>query len=106
MPVLEYHGQQIEVDEDGFVKDPRAWNEELARFLAKNYEAIEELTEEHWKVIRSIRDYYQRYSSTPTIRKICLETGFDLKRVYDLFPSGPVKGAFKIAGLPRPTGCV
>lgn len=106
MPILEYNGGRVEVEEDGFIKDPKAWNEELAGLLAKNYEGIGELTEEHWRVIKYVRDYYQRFGTTPTIRKICQETSFDLKRVYELFPSGPVKGAFKIAGLPKPTGCV
>jgi len=40
------------------------------------------------------------------VRKVCKETGFKLKEIYDLFPSGPAKGACKLAGLPKPTGCV
>jgi tRNA 2-thiouridine synthesizing protein E len=40
------------------------------------------------------------------IRKLCKDTGFQLKYIYELFPSGPAKGACKIAGLPKPTGCV
>jgi tRNA 2-thiouridine synthesizing protein E len=40
------------------------------------------------------------------IRKLCKETGFKLSYVYEMFPSGPAKGACKLAGLPKPTGCV
>jgi tRNA 2-thiouridine synthesizing protein E len=40
------------------------------------------------------------------IRKLCKETGFTLQQIYELFPSGPAKGACKLAGLPKPTGCV
>jgi tRNA 2-thiouridine synthesizing protein E len=40
------------------------------------------------------------------IRKVVKETGFPLKRIYELFPTGPAKGACKLAGLPKPTGCV
>ncbi|MEJ2506826.1 MAG: TusE/DsrC/DsvC family sulfur relay protein [Ignavibacteriaceae bacterium] len=40
------------------------------------------------------------------IRKLCKETGFSLKQIYELYPSGPAKGACKVAGLTKPTGCV
>ncbi len=105
MPEIEYKGQKIEVDEDGFIQDPSLWNEELAEYLAKT-EGIEELTEDHWKVIRFLNEYYHEYGIAPMIRKLCKETGFKLKYIYELFPSGPAKGACKIAGLPKPTGCV
>jgi len=42
----------------------------------------------------------------PMIRKLCKETGFKLAQIYEMFPSGPAKGACKVAGLPKPTGCV
>lgn len=106
MPFMDYNGQQIEVDEDGFIADPAMWTEDLARFLAKTAEDIPELTEEHWKVIHYLNKYYKDFGIAPMIRKLCKDTGFDLKKIYELFPSGPAKGACKIAGLPKPTGCV
>ena len=70
-------------------------------------EGIEgELTEEHWKLIDYIREYYAQFGIAPMIRKMCKDTGFDLKKIYALFPSGPAKGACKLAGLSKPTGCV
>jgi len=66
--------------------------------------AIEQL--EHWKVVNYLREYYLKFKIAPMIRKLCKETGFKLKEIYDLFPSGPAKGACKVAGLPKPTGCV
>ena len=69
-------------------------------------EGITALTEGHWKVINFIRNYYLQFEIAPMIRKLCKETGFTLKQIYELFPSGPAKGACKLAGLPRPTGCV
>jgi len=105
MPYIEVAGKKIEVDEDGFIQDPSLWDEEVAKFLAKG-EQVEELTEDHWKVVRYLKDYYEKHGIAPMIRKLCKDTGFSLKQIYELFPTGPAKGACKIAGLPKPTGCV
>ena len=106
MPFLEYKDQRIEVDEDGFVADPSVWTEDMARFLADHEEGIKDLTEDHWKVIYYLNKYYKEFGIAPMIRRLCKDTGFQLKYIYELFPSGPAKGACKIAGLPKPTGCV
>ena len=105
MSFLEISGAQIEVDEDGFIQEPDTWNQELAETIAR-MEDVPELTEDHWKVINYLRDYYKQFGIAPMIRKLCKDTGFPLKTIYELFPSGPAKGACKIAGLPKPTGCV
>lgn len=95
----------LEIDEDGFIQDPAQWDEEVALALAKT-EGVDELTENHWKVVNYLREYYLEYQVAPMIRKLCKGTGYKLKEIYDLFPSGPAKGACKVAGLPKPTGCV
>jgi dissimilatory sulfite reductase related protein len=105
MPIFEYGSLKIQVDEDGFMENPEDWNEEVAFALAST-EDVTELSEEHWKLINYLRDYFQQYGIAPMIRKLCKETGFPLKKVYELFPSGPAKGACKVAGLAKPTGCV
>jgi len=105
MAQLEFKGKVIELDEDGFIQEPELWNEELAKELAKT-EGVEELTEDHWKIVNYLRNYYLEYGIAPMVRKLCKDTGYDLKTIYELFPSGPAKGACKIAGLPKPTGCV
>lgn len=105
MPMRDFGGTQIEVDEDGFIQDPESWNDTVATVLAGD-EDVESLTEEHWKVVNYIRDYYTKFGIAPMIRKLCRETDCPLNRIYELFPSGPAKGACKIAGLPKPTGCV
>ncbi|MBI4199514.1 MAG: TusE/DsrC/DsvC family sulfur relay protein [Chloroflexi bacterium] len=99
-------GKELELDEDGFIQAPELWDEEVAKGLARNEEGIQEMTEEHWKVVKYLRSYYLEYKIAPMIRKLCKETGFNLKKIYELFPSGPAKGACKVAGLPKPTGCV
>ena len=98
-------GKMIEIDEDGFIQDPDAWDEAVALDLAKT-EAVDVMTDDHWKLVHYLREYYLEYNMAPMIRKLCKATGFKLKEIYDLFPSGPAKGACKVAGLPKPTGCV
>ena len=85
---------------------PEDWNEEIALVLAKEEEGLDELNEDHWAVIRYIRDYYLEKKLAPMVRKICKTTGLPLKVIFELFPSGPAKGACKLAGLPKPDGCV
>ncbi len=105
MVIFEHGTIKIDVDEDGFMLEPEQWNEEVAAALATT-EAVEELTGEHWKIVTYLRDYYKQFGIAPMIRKLCKETGFPLKKIYELFPSGPAKGACKVAGLAKPTGCV
>lgn len=105
MSYVTVNGAQIEVDEDGFIVNPELWNEAIVQTFGK-LEGVENLTEKHWKVINYLRDYHKKFGIAPMIRKLCKETGFTLKEIYELFPSGPAKGACKLAGLPKPTGCV
>ena len=95
----------IDVDEDGFMEAPELWSEEIATALAAS-ESVPDLTDQHWKVIRYLREYYVKNGVAPMIRKIQKDIGVDNKQLYVLFPSGPAKGACKIAGLAKPTGCV
>jgi len=105
MPMIDLAGKQVDVDEDGFLQDPGVWSAEIAAALAK-LEEVDTLSENHWKVVNYLRDYYQEFGIAPMIRKLCKQTNFKLKEIYELFPTGPAKGACKIAGLPKPTGCV
>jgi TusE/DsrC/DsvC family sulfur relay protein len=79
------------------------WTRDIAQLLARE-EVPKGLTEEHWKVISCLRGYYLKFGVPPPVAKLQKDTGFNLKLIYALFPSGPGKGAVKIAGLPRPPG--
>jgi tRNA 2-thiouridine synthesizing protein E len=105
VPTIDIKGSSYSVDEDGFLENPEIWNEKVAMDFAST-EGVEELTDAHWKVINYLRSYYLEFGIAPMIRKLCKETGFKLNEIYVLFPSGPAKGACKLAGLPKPTGCV
>ena len=105
MPEVEFMGQTFTVDEDGFIDDYSNWSEGWVQHVKKE-EGIDELTEEHLKVIKVLQEYYEKNGIAPMVRVLSKVTGFKLKHIYELFPSGPGKGACKMAGLPKPTGCV
>ena len=105
MPNTTLGGSEIEIDEDGFIQQPDKWSEAVAEDLAKT-ENASPMGEEAWKVVNYLRKYYLDFGIAPPIRMMCKQTGFNLKYIYQLVPSGPAKGACKIAGLPKPTGCV
>jgi tRNA 2-thiouridine synthesizing protein E len=105
METLELLGKQIALDEDGNLKNMSDWDKEIAVELAKQ-EGIEELTDRHWIVIDFMRNEYETKGDAPSIRKLTKESGVDTKELYKLFPKGPAKKAARIAGLPKPKGCI
>jgi TusE/DsrC/DsvC family sulfur relay protein len=105
MPTIEIQGRQFEVDGDGFLQQPELWDEHVAALFA-SLDGTGDLTDRHWAVVKYIRTYWQEHDMAPMVRKICQQTGLRLKEIYELFPMGPAKGACKIAGLPKPDGCV
>jgi tRNA 2-thiouridine synthesizing protein E len=106
MPTIAYKDGTLEVNEEGFLLHPEEWDDDVAACLARAEENLETLTEQHWAVIRFIRKHYLDTQGAPMVRAVCKGTGVPLKQIYELFPSGPAKGACKLAGLPKPDGCV
>ena len=105
MATVEFGGSTFNVDEDGFIEDFNSYDENWVQWVKKE-EGIDELNEEHWIVINVLQDYYKKNGIAPMVRILSKLTKFKLKHIYELFPSGPGKGACKMAGLPKPTGCV
>jgi len=98
-------GREIHVDEEGFMTDPAEWNEDLAALLAKNI-GIDELTPDHWAVIRFLRDDFATEGETATLRRISTSIDVSTKRLFELFPKKPGKKMAYVAGLPKPKGCI
>lgn len=91
-------------DADGFLEQLSSWNRAEAAALADEHE-IGELTEEHWRVIEFVQWYYSRFGTGPPVVRVHKETGMSSGDICRLFPCGMVKGAYRLAGLPRPPGC-
>ena len=98
-------GVDVEVTDEGFLVDPAQWTEDMAVALAKA-EGIDPLTDAHWQVINYMRKEFLEKGAGPSIRALGKSSGVSIKELYVLFPQGPAKLAAKIAGIPKPRGCV
>ena len=98
-------GQPVTVDDEGFMTEYDEWNEEIGRELATMI-GIDELTEEHWAVIRFLRSDFAEEGETATLRRVSTVGGVPTKQLFALFPKKPAKKMSYIAGLPKPKGCV
>ncbi len=105
------NGTELETDEEGYLLDLNQWTKDAAVELAKSENVA--MTESHWEVIDFLREYYDEYQIAPAVRVLTKAIGKKLgkekgnsKYLYELFPYGPAKQACKIAGLPKPTGCI
>ena len=111
MGTIDVAGKSIETDEEGYLVNLSDWSEDVASEIAKG-ENID-MSESHWEVVNFLRDYYNEFQVAPAVRVLTKAIGKKLgpekgnsKYLYELFPYGPAKQACKIAGLPKPTGCV
>lgn len=105
METLTIAGKTLALDADGNLANRNDWNEQIARELAAQ-EGIPELTPQHWAVINFMRSAFEKEGDAPSIRRLTKESGVDTKTLYQLFPKGPAKRAARIAGLPKPKGCI
>jgi tRNA 2-thiouridine synthesizing protein E len=100
------NGAELETDAEGYLLEPD-YSDEVVSVIAEAEGIV--LTDEHWQVIRYLRDEYREHGHTPNFRYMLkgvqeFMPEADSKSLYDLFPVGPAKQAAKIAGLPQPYG--
>jgi tRNA 2-thiouridine synthesizing protein E len=105
MPIASYAGTEVTVTDDGFFASPAEWTEAMASEIGSQ-EGIPELTDRHWQVIKFMRHEYETKGTGPTVRVLGKTSGVSIKELYQLFPKGPAKIAAKIAGIPKPRGCI
>jgi TusE/DsrC/DsvC family sulfur relay protein len=94
----------VHTDSEGFLTQYDEWSEELAVQLASRIGI--ELTDEHWKAIRFLREDYPTHGETATLRRVSTLAGSPVKQLFALFPGKPAKKMAYVAGLPKPRGCV
>ena len=107
----EVEGKVIELSEAGWLNNLDEWSEGLAVEIAKS-EKIPALTPEHWDIINMAREYFHDNGTvaeprnfSKLMKKKYGKDRSDQKYIYSLFPTGLIKCANKVAGLPRPKGC-
>jgi TusE/DsrC/DsvC family sulfur relay protein len=93
------HTLQPELDRDGYLVDANKWTKEVAEILAVS-EMPQGLSEDHWRVIDYLRQYFLEWEAAPPVRMLARETGLSLRDLKRLFPDGLAKGACRYAGLP------
>lgn len=96
-------GQELLVDEQGYLLDYALWDRTVAEAIARDLGI--KLSDKHWQVITYLQAQYAD-GIDMTIRKVGNSGVVSIKHLYELFPGGPLKFAAKIAGLPRPRNCV
>ena len=111
MPNIEVNGKSYETDEEGYLINLADWNMDVAQYIAQTENL--NMTDNHWEVINFLREYYDEYQIAPAVRVLTKAIGKKFgpekgssQYLYELFPYGPGKQACKVAGLPKPTGCI
>ena len=111
MSSIEVNGKTYETDEEGYLVNLSDWNMDVANYIAKTENLT--MTDNHWEVVNFLREYYEEYQIAPAVRVLTKAIGKKLgpekgnsQYLYELFPYGPGKQACKVAGLPKPTGCI
>lgn len=100
MTTILVNDNPIVLDEKGFMIDPYAWSEDVARAIAKLEEVT--LTDKHWEIINAIHIYYHKYGLP--MRQATILNRFKMSKdeLNALFTS---RQANKIAGVMQPSGC-
>ncbi len=112
---IEINGRTIATDDDGYLLNGDDWSVEVREVLIKKHEAEGHrfVSEDTRGLISYFRDYYQKNKIQPSIHKMVLtlgqnkehrlyNQGADINDLYELFPHGPVRMLFKLAGLRNP----
>jgi tRNA 2-thiouridine synthesizing protein E len=108
---VNFNGNEIAVDAEGYLKSTDDWSEALAAHIA-GLEGLT-MTEAHWEVVHFVRAFYLEFNTSPAVRMLVKamaqkygEEKGNSRYLFRLFPEGPAKQATKIAGLPKPAKCL
>ena len=104
MTTMTMSGTEVKLNAEGFFEDPSQWTRDMATEMA----AADGLTlsDKHWQVIDFMRREFLEKGTGPTVRVLGKASGVSIKELYQLFPTGPAKTAARLAGIPKPKGCI
>ena len=101
----DYAGNQVDLNPEGFMTDSSEWTSEVAESMAIEL-GLAPLSDRHWTVLSFCREDAATERQPPGLRRISKRSGVGMKELYQLFPKGPGKLAARLAGLPKPKGCI
>jgi len=104
MPTATIAGHEVQINDEGFLTEYDEWSEDIAQELASNIGI--EMTDDHWALIKWLREDFKEKGETATTRRVQTAGGFPTKQQFQLFPKKPARKMAYIAGLPKPHGCV
>lgn len=104
MPTATIAGYEVQINDEGFLTEYDEWNEEIGAVLAENIGIT--MTDEHWALIRWLREDFKEKGETATTRRVQTVGGFPTKQQFQMFPKKPARKMAYVAGLPKPHGCV
>jgi dissimilatory sulfite reductase related protein len=85
MPTIEFRDKTFLIDEEGFLQDFNDWGPEWVEYVQTTQGFG--LTDEHWKLINVLQDYYRKNNVAPMVRMLSKATGFKMKQIFELFPA-------------------
>jgi tRNA 2-thiouridine synthesizing protein E len=99
MTSFAFGGETYELDSQEYLARFEDWDENFARGMAPKVGVIGGLSEDHWRVVRFIRETYEKTGRCPLVYETCRTNHLHLQELRTLFPSGYLRGACKIAGV-------
>ena len=99
MPEFNFKGKTYLVDSEGFLMDYSKWDKDFAEGMAPRVQITQGLTKEHWDVINSIREMFNKTGKCPLVYETCRMNGLHLSDLKKLFPTGYLRGVCKLAGF-------
>jgi tRNA 2-thiouridine synthesizing protein E len=94
-----FKGKEYKLDSYGFLEDADQWDEDFADGMARTLGIHEGLRDEHWKIIRYLRNKFLIEDTVPVVVLACADNQMRLGHLRTLFPTGYHRGACKIAGI-------
>lgn len=110
MPTIEFQGDIIELDDNGFLKDSSKWTREIAKKLSLS-DGFKGLGDDpkQWSVLELLRDLHKKgmlpNKDGEILFLITKGTGFTIAKLHRLFGGLSIQSLLKWAGLPSNT-CV
>jgi tRNA 2-thiouridine synthesizing protein E len=99
MKSFKFNGKTYEVDDQNFLIRYDEWDEDFAVGMAKELLMTSGVTDDHWKIIRYIREEFQKTGICPLVYQTCRANKLKSKTLKNLFPTGYLRGACLLAGI-------